>query len=101
MTKSNAARTGPMTVVPADAGTWKEYHGEVFRCRVYLTSGTQYGFVATAAGLPAVKGAGATEWDALASVTQALRSHGKRPSPESQTEDPPPGAAVRWVVVHP
>lgn len=101
MTQNNTAHSGPVTAIPADPGEWKEYHGEVYRCRVYLTPSTQSGFVATAAGLPAVSGAGATEADALASVTQALRAHGKRPAPESQTEEPPAGAAVRWIVVHP
>jgi len=101
MTRSNTAHAGPVTSIPAGAGEWHEYHGEVYRCRVYLTLDTQNGFVATAAGLPDVSGAGATEADALASVTQALRAHGKRPSTESQTEEPSAGAAVRWVVVHP
>ena len=101
MTQNNAAHAGPVTAIPAAAGEWKEYHGEVYRCRVYLTSGTPSGYVVTAAGLSGVSGVGATEEDALASVTAALRTHGKRPSPESQTEDPPASAAVRWVVVHP
>jgi len=101
MTQSNAARTGPVTSIPASAGVWNEYHGEVYRCRIYLTRGIDGRLVAEAGGLPGVNGAGATEADALAAVTQALRAHGMRPSPESQTEEPPVGVAVRWVVVHP
>ena len=101
MTQSNTAHSGPVTSIPAGAGEWKEYHGDVYRCRVFLMPSTPSGFVATAAGLPAVSAVGATEADALASVTQALRASGTRPSPESQTEEPPAGAAVRWVVVHP
>jgi hypothetical protein len=101
MTPNKTAYAGPVTSIPAGTDEWKEYHGEVYRCRVYLTPGSQGGFIATAAGLPSVTGAGITEADALASVTQALRADGKRPSPQSQTEEPPTGAAVRWVVVHP
>lgn len=101
MTQSNTGHAGPVTAIPSDPGQWHEYHGEVYRCRVYLTPAAPIGFVATPAGLPTVRGAGATEADALASVTLALRAHGRRPSAESQTEDPPANAAVRWVVVHP
>ena len=101
MTQGKTAHAGPLTAIPFGAGAWKEYHGEVYRCRVYLEPAPQGGFVATAAGLSGVKGLGATEADALASVTQALRAHGTRPSPESQAEEPPPGAVVRWVAVHP
>jgi hypothetical protein len=101
MTNSNPAHAGPVTSIPAGTGEWKEYHGEVYRCRVYLTLDAQGGFVATAAGLPDVGGAGPTEADALAAVTEALRARGQRPAPSSQTEEPPPNAAIRWVVVHP
>jgi hypothetical protein len=101
MTQNKTAHSAPMTLIPVGAGEWKEYHGEVYRCRVYLTPGPQGSVVATAAGLYSITGAGATEADALASVTQALSAHGKRPSPDSQTEEPPASASVRWVVVHP
>ncbi len=101
MTRHISAHARPMTLIPSGAGEWQKYHGEVYRCRVYLTAGPGSTFVAVAAGLAGVNGAGATEAEALASVIQALRSRGKRPLPESQTEEPPPGAAVRWVVVHP
>jgi hypothetical protein len=99
--QSKTTHTRPMTSIPAAAGEWKEYSGDVYRCRVYLVPGNQGGLVATAAGLPNVSGGGLTEAEALASVTAALRAHGRRPSPESQTEEPPPGVAVRWVIVHP
>jgi predicted RNase H-like HicB family nuclease len=101
MTPNRTAHTGSVTAIPAGTGEWKEYHGEVYRCRVYLMPATSGGFVATVPGLPGVHGAGATESETLAAVTQALRAHGKRPAPESQTEAPPAGAAVRWVVVYP
>ena len=96
-----APHASPITAIPADASKWTEYHGEVYRCCVYLTQNAPNGFAVAVAELPTVTGAGATEADALTSVIQALRVHGKRPSPESQTEFPPRGAVVRWVVVHP
>jgi predicted RNase H-like HicB family nuclease len=101
MNPGKTGHAGAVTAIPVGAGEWKEYQGEVYRCRVYLTPDARGGFVATAAGLPGITGAGATEADALAAVTQALRAHGQRPTPESQAEEPPAGAAVRWVVVHP
>src|SRR5262245_32409090 len=45
--------------------------------------------------VPGVKGAGATEAEALAALTQALRAHGRCPTSESQTENPPAPAFVR------
>jgi hypothetical protein len=101
VTQGKTTHSGRVISTPATAGGWKEYGGEVYRCRVYLTPDTQGGLVATAAGLPDVSGRGPTEAEALAAVTAALRAHGKRPSPESQSEEPPLGAAVRWVIVHP
>jgi hypothetical protein len=101
MTQGKTAHTGPVTSIPTAAGEWKEYSGEAYRCRVYLTPGTAGGLVATVAGLASVSGGGTTEAEALAAVTVALRAHGRRPSAESQLEEPPPGAAVRWVVVYP
>jgi hypothetical protein len=99
MVQGKTTHTRTLRSVPA--GGWKEHSGDVYRCRVHLMPGTQGGFVATVAGLPGVSGAGATEAEALVAVTDSLRAQGKRPSPESQIEEPPPGAVVRWVVVYP
>lgn len=95
----NTTHGGKVTIIP-DAGGWTEHGGNVYRCRAYVTR-TGGTFAAVAAGLPAARGTGATEDEAIASLAEALKAQPHRPPVEAQSEEPPAGVLVRWVVVRP
>jgi predicted RNase H-like HicB family nuclease len=92
---------------PSFADDWKEHHGNLYRCQVYLYHEKEGGFSVIAASLPGVASQGETEQQALANITEAFagvisvyeESGGKIPWTDRPRE-PGPGAVARWVFVN-
>ena len=105
MSDNITKRTGSLTPLEPNA-LWQEHRSGVYRCRVYLSVRAGGGFVAVAAGLPAVAAEGETEQATLTALSQAIATElraimsrgGARPAlaPENA---PPANAADRWVIV--
>ena len=101
----NPDRTRSSRVMTVDdPGGSYQPAGKTYRCQVYLYPRSDGGFLAVAATLTGVAGAGTSEAEALADITRSFqavipmytREGGKIPWQENPAE-PQPGWKTRWV----
>jgi predicted RNase H-like HicB family nuclease len=100
-------RASDNPVVLRPPAQWLEHEGGVYRCMAYLIPQQAGGFSAEAATLPGVVCQGNTEQEALAIMSESIRSAilsyrglGKKIPWLSSPPEPKPGSKIRWVIVH-